>query len=321
MKIVKTLRDIHRDCLPNYQILGEEVEALLKAKVEQRRWFFLSRLKTLQSFALKIESGRVQDPSSIEDFFACTIVVATIAQIQEAEKLILDFFDLSYRRPKNDSTTHKSSSDFPFDDLRLYVARRAQVSGKHPDLNGLVFEVQIKTTLQHAWSLATHDLIYKTNTVSWPLERIAYQVKAMLEHAEIAIDKADSLAGAAGVSKCNNRTDKIFDMIENLKNTWDEERLPDNVKRLAETVLELFHAADISINKYDKVMETEERRIGLIPADLSPYAFVLQAVAHFDSVRFQHKFNRSNIRTAILVHSDMDLPSWMHKKHPRIIRA
>ena len=69
MKIVKALRDIHHDCLPNYKLLAEEVEGLLKAKVEGRRWFFYSRLKSLQSFALKVESGRVQNLDNLEDFF------------------------------------------------------------------------------------------------------------------------------------------------------------------------------------------------------------------------------------------------------------
>ena len=321
MKIVKALRDIHRECLLNYQILSKEVEDLLKAKVEARRWFFYSRLKTLQSFALKVESGRVRDPNNLEDFFACTIVVDTMAQIDEAERLVLENFDFSCRRPDNDSFTRKASSSFSFDDLRLYVTRRAPASGRRPDLDELIFEVQIKTTLQHAWSLATHDLIYKSNTISWPLERIAYQVKAMLEHAEVAIAEANRLANSAGVSKQDQQTIAIVQIIEKLRNTWGDERLPADVKRLAEALLAVFRAADMEIDRFDHIIGAERRRIGLLPQDLSPYAFTLQAVANFDVDRFYQKFNRGHIRTSVLVHADMDLPEWMLNQHPRIVRA
>ena len=289
--------------------------------MEGRRWFFFSRLKSLESFALKVESGRVQNPNKLEDFFACTIVVATTAQIEDAERLVLEYFDLSYRKPPDDSFTHKASSSFAFDDLRLYVARRAPVSGRRPELNGLVFEVQIKTTLQHAWSRATHDLIYKSNTISWPLERIAYQVKAMLEHAEVAITEANRLADAAGVSKQDRQTISVIQLIEKLRATWGHERLPGDVKRLAEALLALFHAADMEIDRFDDIIDAERRRIGLLPQDLSPYAFTLQAVANFDIKKFRRKFDRQNIGTSVLVHADMDLPDWMLKEHPRIVRA
>ena len=320
MKIVKALRDIHDQCLPNYKILGAEVVDLLKPKLERRSWFFYSRLKSLESFALKVESGRVPNPNKLEDFFACTIVVATTAQIEEAEKLVLRHFDLSYRRPQDDSVTDKASSSFSFDDLRLFVARRAPASGRRPDLDGLVFEVQIKTTLQHAWSHATHDLIYKSNTISWPLERIAYQVKAMLEHAEVAIAEADRLADAAGVSKRDRQTIAVIQLIEKLRKTWGDGRLPEDVKRLAQALLELFGAADMEIDRFDDIVSAEKRRVGLLPQDLSPYAFTLQAVANFDIERFKKKFNRRHIRTSVLVHADMDLPDWMLNEHPRIVR-
>ena len=321
MKIVKALRDIHHDCRPNYQHLSKEVEGLLKPRVEGKRWFFFSRVKDLESFALKVESGRVQNPNELEDFFACTIVVATTAQIEDAESLVLEHFDLSYRRPRDDSLTHKASSSFAFDDLRLYVARRAPISGRRPELNGLVFEVQIKTTLQHAWGHATHDLIYKSNTISWPLERIAYQVKAMLEHAEIAIAEANRLADAAGVSKQDRQTISVNQLIEKLRNTWGDERLPEDVKRLGEALLALFHAADMGIDRFEDIIDAERKRIGLLPQDLSPYAFTLQAVANFDIASFRQKFNRQHIQTSVLVHSDMELPDWMLNEHPRIVRA
>ena len=321
MKIVKALRDIHQACLPDYKFLSEEVNGLLKSKVEQESWFFFSRIKDIENFALKIETGRVPDPWKMEDFFACTVVVATIGQIREAERLIKEHFDFSHRRPESDTVTRKASSSFAFDDLRLYVARRSSASGRRPDLDGLVFEVQIKTTLQHAWSLATHDLIYKTNTVSWPRERIAYQVKAMLEHAEVAIAEADRLADAAGVSKRDGKTTSIVSLIEQLRETWGDERLPEDVKRLAETVSQIFRAADLGIERFPEVIEAEKQRVGLLPRDLSPYAFTLQALANFDNDGFRRKFNRARLRTAILIHDGMDLPEWMGENHPRIVRA
>ncbi len=321
VKIVKALRDVHDACSPDYEFLAEEVEGLLKAKVESRKWFFYSRVKSLESFALKVESGRVPDPKRLEDFFACTIVVVNAVEIVEAERLVLDHFDLSYRRPRTDDLTNKASSSFAFDDLRLYVTRRMPMSGWRADLDGLLFEVQIKTILQDAWSRATHDLIYKTNTISWPLERIAYQVKAMLEHAEVAIAEADLLANAAGVSKRDRQTMSIGQLIDKLRNIWGDERLPEDVKRLAETLRELLRAADIEIDCFDEIIEAEQRRVGLLPQDLSPYAFTVQAVANFDVEGFRRKFNRSHIRLSVLVHADMDLPNWMLNAHPRIVRT
>ena len=321
MKIVKRLRDIHQDCLPRYRTLSEEVKGLLKPKAEERDWFFLSRLKGLESFALKVEAGRVADPKNLEDFFACTIVVPTMAQIEEAERIVLDLFDLSERRPPDSDITHKSPSSFAFDDLRLYVGRRAAASGRHPELDGTVFEVQIKTILQHAWSVATHDLIYKTNTVSWPRERIAFQVKAMLEHAEVAIAEANRLADAPAVAKRDKQTIAILKLIQQLRQVWSEDRLPADVKRLAETIFDILRASDLDAGRLGEVIDAEKQRLGLLPADLSPYAFTLQALSHFPDTNFEYKFKRRHVRTTIFVHSGMDLPSWMTKPHPRISQA
>ena len=321
MKIAKCLRDIHGDCLQQYGILKEEVEVLLKPKAEERGWFFLSRLKELESFALKLETGRVPDPSKLEDFLACTIVVPTMAQIEGAEEIVLGFFDLSERRPRDKNVTRKSSFSFEFDDLRLYVARRPPISGRHPQLDGRVFEVQIKTILQHAWTHATHDLIYKSDTVSWRRERIAYQVKAMLEHAEVAISEANVLAEAAGLAKSHSRTADILHLIEQIRQTWSNERLPSDVKRLAETIRQVFRAADLDVERFREVIDEEKRRFGFLPYDLSPYAFTLQALSHFRGTDFQQKFTRSHVRTSILIHDGMDLPTWMLKGHKRIIRA
>jgi len=320
MKIIKALRDLYQASSIKYERLAAEVRETLKPRAEASGWFFLSRLKELESFALKIETGRVPDPRNMEDFYACTIVVPTILQIDDAEELVRSLFDFDERRPPDDAATRKASSSFAFDDLRLYVKRRSLASGKDADLDGIIFEVQIKTILQHAWSTATHDLIYKTDTVSWPRERIAYQVKAMLEHAEVAIAEASRLSDARAVAKKDDRTDNILRIIQQVESFWSKDRLPDNVKRLAETVFDLLRTCDLSANDLAAILEAEKRRIGLLPTDLSPYAFVVQAMAHSDTVDFQNKFSRRHIRSSIVIHSGMDLPPWMQDAHDRIVK-
>ncbi len=321
MKIVKCIRDIYDECKPLYEALASEVKELLKPQVEDKGWFFLCRLKALESFALKIETGRVPRPSKMEDFFGCTIVVPTMAQIEEAERMALSIYDQVARRPSEDTKTHKEASSFAFDDLRLYVARRSLASGKGAELDGAVFEIQVKTILQHAWSVATHDLIYKSDTVSWPRERIAFQVKAMLEHAEIAIAEANRLADAPAVAKKDAKTAGILQIIRSINEIWSRDRLPADLKRLAVTLQDLLRSCDLSAEDFPDLIREEKKRLGLLPADLSPYALTVQALAHSKAVDLQQKLKRSHNRTKIVVHGGMELPDWMKDEHPRIIKV
>jgi ppGpp synthetase/RelA/SpoT-type nucleotidyltranferase len=320
MKVIKKIRDIHSESEERYKRLAEEVQGFLKGEAEKRGWFFISRLKGLESFALKIETGRVPDPSKMEDFFACTIVVPTLSHIETAETLVLEHYDVLERRPPVDAQTFKQASNFQFDDLRLYVAKRASQTGKNVDLDGAIFEIQAKTVLQHAWGLATHDLIYKSDTVSWPRERIAYQVKAMLEHAEIAIAEANRLADAPAVAKKDERTAEILKLIEQIRALWSPDRLPKDIKRLAETTQHIFKSCKLDVKNLAAMLDAEKQRLGMLPNDISPYAFIVQALAHSGEFDFRAALSRAK-RLKILVHEGMDLPSWMKDDNAQIVRV
>lgn len=319
MKIIKRVRDIHEESRVRFEKLASEVRDVLKPQVEARGWFFISRIKALESFALKIETGRVSDPKGMEDFFGCTIVVATSAQLEEAENLILSLYDHFARRPSVDTETHKESSSFAFDDLRLYVKRRSQASGKYPELDGVIFEIQVKTILQHAWAVATHDLIYKSDTISWPRERIAFQVKAMLEHAEVAIAEANRLADTPAVAKKDRKTSGILELINHLNSIWSKDRLPSDIKRLAQSIFDILKICEFGTDKFVSLIDDEKRRLGLLPAHLSPYALTVQALANSREVDLEKKLNRTHIRTRMVLHRDMDLPAWMLKDNVKLI--
>ncbi|WP_145253527.1 hypothetical protein [Pseudomonas sp. DE0157] len=318
MKIVKIVRDLYSEVKPKYEKLSEETSATIRRITESNNWFYASRIKTIESFALKIETGRVDTPNAMEDFFACTLVVPTLSDIEKAEEIVLEHFDIAYRRPENDSQTNKLASSFAFDDLRMYVKRRPLDSGRQPELDGMLFEVQIKTVLQHAWSVATHDMIYKSDTVNWPLERIAFQVKAMLEHAEIAIAEAGRLADSSAVAKRDKKTIEILSLIECINSTWAKEKIPADIKRLAENIRNILVACNLQVADFSNIIHMERKRVGLLPADISPYAFFVQALARNTEVDLEKKLKKFN-KQRIVIHSGMDLPEWMRSENSKVI--
>jgi hypothetical protein len=318
VKISKAVRDAYAQNEEKYLRLENEVRLTLKSRVEETNCFFIDRVKSLESFALKIETGRVLDILAPEDFYACTVVVPNALALSAAETLVLQHYDLRERRPVTDTETHKPPHSFVFDDIRMYVTRRDTISGRNGDLTGLPFEVQIKTILQHAWAIATHDLIYKSDAVSWSKERIAFQVKAMLEHAEIAISEAPNLAKFRSVAKEDAKSAQLAQVITHVLAFWQPDQLPRDVKRLATSIIELLRASDLNADALTGLLNGERDRLGSVPLDLSPYAFTLQALANNGAVKFEQKFKRRSVRTKIVIHADMELPPWMKNGHERI---
>src|SRR5262245_7472738 len=99
MKIPKSVRELYNDLRPQYERLKEQVDKLIQGKKEGR-WHYEGRVKAEESFALKLETGRVKDPKAPEDMFACTLVVENHGRIPDAEKFVIDTFTLHERRPK-----------------------------------------------------------------------------------------------------------------------------------------------------------------------------------------------------------------------------
>ena len=115
MKIIQSIDTIYESQREINEKLKEQVDKLIKRKISAS-WFYTSRLKEKESFALKIETGRFGHPQHLEDFFACTIVVENFNQIEKAVKLIRSLFEIIDQRPRSFRYTHKDSYSFEFDD-------------------------------------------------------------------------------------------------------------------------------------------------------------------------------------------------------------
>ncbi len=302
-----------------------EINKKLKVKVDERiisfkevRWHYESRLKSLESFTLKIETGRISKPIELEDFFACTLVVENKSSLEKAENIVLSHFNLYDRRPPSEGYTSKDTHSFPFDDLRLYVRWKDDPMVRPTGIDGILFEVQIKTFLQHAWSIATHDLIYKSDSISWAKERIAYQIKAMLEHAEISILEAEKLAASQVLNKKSERITDLLKIIELLKGLWSMSDLPKDMVRLASNVMSILKSVDIKINRLREILD-EETKIGrgVKTLNLSPYGIIIQSLLNQETEKLLCFLSSEPKRFKIFIPQEIDIPTHVDKNSLR----
>lgn len=280
MKIVKSVRDDYDVKVRQFTILKKHVNDILQNKIKESKWHFESRIKTEDSYALKIESGR-DDTFLLDDFYAATFVVENSTRLKDVEVKLKAEFLIRGKKPNNDSFTTKRPDSFPFDDLRLYLSLKKDE--RYPPLDeylyNLVFEVQVKTYLQHAWAIATHDLIYKTDQIDWGKERIAYQIKAMLEHAELSINEVTTISKSYNVNKKNDEVEQLLQINEFIKKSWDPDKLPTDMIRLSRNIKYLLKELNLSLDYLKEIIskETSEGR-GTKTTNLSPYLTVIQSI-------------------------------------------
>jgi ppGpp synthetase/RelA/SpoT-type nucleotidyltranferase len=279
MKIPIAIRRSFQDQFPAYETLRERVQKLIEPIRRRKNWYFIDRLKSDVSFAQKIESGRFFGNFCIEDFYATTIVVPDLTEIENVISELESILNVSYRRPRDFFSTKMKPNEFRFDDLRLYCKiGEDEMTGPHIS-DDLLFEVQVKTFLQHAWGIATHKLVYKSDRVSWPMQRVASQIKAMLEHIEISIFEADALAKNQFLNRSDIKFDSLSKIIVILEAYFSEEKLPLDRIRLAENLLDLCVMSDTSVEDMERIVQSA-REIGRGPSleDQSPYGSVFCAI-------------------------------------------
>jgi len=277
MKVDKQIRDAFSDQHATNSALKTEADRV--ATMLDPGWHYESRLKSEESFALKVEAGLFSGNLLLDDFLGCLIVVRSNAEISKAIDVVRQHFSVQSRRPPDDTHTKLRPTDFSFDDLRLYVTIKPADYLPKPQYSDVIFEIQIKTFLQHAWGIATHDLTYKTDAISWAKARVAHQVRAMLEHAELTIEQVDSLTESSIVAKENDEYASISKMIDLLKELWRKERLPRDLVRLARNANTAISVLNIPFEALVRELKAETiSGKGANLENLSPYGAIMQTI-------------------------------------------
>lgn len=125
------------------------------------------RLKRRETFLDKLITGRSQDASTMHDLGGCRLIFPDVAALQDF-RTYLD----SESRARHQLTHERNKYDYISSPKPTgyrgvhYVYGYSSSSKARADLDGLKIEVQLRTSVQHAWATAVEiaDLVSDTRT-------------------------------------------------------------------------------------------------------------------------------------------------------------
>lgn len=250
---------------------------------DQEGFAYASRRKTLASLAEKLETGRTAALADVDDLFACSIIIPSLAQEESVVARLTKMFQCITVRKRHE--TNKYPDVFRFEATR-FVGRLIVEDAR---LAAIPFEIQVRTAFEHAWSVATHGPAYKGETIDWKLERLAAQMKAIVEQLDnMAVAYYESAAPI--VEHPNPRTDCELQVLEHFQRhrsdtTIPTECFPENMGYFSKNVVSLAEAAEWGRRRplEDRIKEllnaadAETITLGLrrFPRSISLFQFVL----------------------------------------------
>ena len=141
------------------------------------------RVKERDNFIKKCQKDKYDDFSQITDVVGIRVVNYLLDEVEEVCKLIESEFVVDERN-SGDKSSKLNPDQFWYDSIH-YVLRlkpqRCQLP-EYAKYKDLVFEVQVRTLLQHTWAEFSHENYYKRSTV-YPreLQRRLSRMSAVLE--------------------------------------------------------------------------------------------------------------------------------------------
>ncbi len=207
-------------------------------------------IKSLASVAEKLESGRYRRWSALDDLVRFTVVVPTVGHDDRVVRFLNSTFARSTVRGRG--TASKAPDVFRFDSTRWYG--RVRRDEPLPDLEEraftILFEVQVKTAFEHAWSIVTHDVVYKGDDVDWNKLRLAAQLKALVEQMDTMVEHFELVASKVPKSG-HPETDAMTEIIVDLKlliadGLVDDTLTPESWTRLARNLLSAVELSGVT---------------------------------------------------------------------------
>lgn len=173
---------------PFIEEVAKRVKETLLNFCDENGYAFTYRIKTIESLAEKIETGRFSKWSDLNDLFACTVIIPTLSNEDQSITFCRNVFQVISITKRGQNK--KSPDIFRFDSTRIYAQLKRNddlFEDNKLSIYTIKFEIQIKSAFEHAWSVSTHSLVYKNSEIDWKKLRLAAQIKANVEQLDMLI--------------------------------------------------------------------------------------------------------------------------------------
>ena len=178
---------------PLYVKLSEVVKEILERVFEDTDieiHTIDARAKTLESFSKKIHDGVNFKPKEMQDLAGIRIICYIKSDEDKINHIIKKTFDIDNVRSR-DKSKILGENLMGYQSVQ-YVAKfnsdRTKL-GDFKKFEGIFFEIQVRTILQHAWAEIEHDRMYKNVKLPRRLRRRFYLVSGILEVADNEFDQ------------------------------------------------------------------------------------------------------------------------------------
>lgn len=267
---------------------------------------YYSRIKSLESVFIKAQKGEYENPlREMEDFFAGTIVVPTLAMIEPVKEELTREFEVIEPVIKS-----PNPYEFRYRDLHLTLKLKDSPLRVDKTVLELGFEIQLKTFLQSAWSQAAHDIIYKPGKISWGAERIAGELRALLELGDNVLAQIEATAqllhSQAEMQYPDYKSDTTR-IIKIMEEHWDSTELPSDRRRMADVVHKFLDMAGLKPDDLDiiiqKAKEANDNIFTFMTISSPQKVFILIYRKYPDKVK--QKLNQKGDKFRVLITPEM----------------
>lgn len=173
---------------PIYESLSKKVSEILeeiffdlKINYYNIEW----RAKTVESFRGKLIKGLEYDPKQMKDLAGIRVIVYVHSDLHNVRDVIKSIFDIKEYKNKSetlgtDRVGYRSEhfiAVLPSDRIKL---------AEYKKFEGFLFEIQIRTILEHSWAEIEHDRNYKFSGI------LPQEIKRRFSLLSAALESADN---------------------------------------------------------------------------------------------------------------------------------
>ncbi len=264
------------------QTLGNIAESLHIIYVE-------ARIKPKESFIAKLEKEGYKNPVvEIGDLLACRLITRSNSNLDQIMAKLKEIFNIEQR-----SDRRYRPDQFIYDDIQLILSFKDNPLISNKQILGQKFELQIRTGFQDALAEVIRSETYKTDTLTWQKERTASELRANLELMDTIL--SDFITASTMLEEKDYKPfQQRNEIIRILKNVWETEKLPSDLRRASIIVEEYLRLAGVSIEELYTLLKLDKYKgivesTSITPTQIILIIFFLEKKKILDKVKTENR--------------------------------